>query len=107
VLARVPLASGFLSGKYKPGHTSFVPGDSRAGQDKQEVDAKLREAEHIAREEVPRGVNMAQWAIAWTLQHPTVTCTIPGCKSVEQVESNAKAADLPMVREDHPLSVKK
>src|SRR5688572_10723584 len=44
VLARVPLASGLLSGKYKPGQTSFGLGDYRAGQDKQEIDAKLREA---------------------------------------------------------------
>jgi aryl-alcohol dehydrogenase-like predicted oxidoreductase len=49
---------------------------------------------------------MAQWAIAWTLQNSAVTCTIPGCKSVEQVESNAKAAELPMVRDDHPLAVR-
>jgi aryl-alcohol dehydrogenase-like predicted oxidoreductase len=107
VLARVPLASGFLSGKYKPGQTAFAPGDYRSGQGKQEIDAKLREAERIAREEVPPGVNMAQWAIAWTLQNPAVTCTIPGCKSIEQVESNAKAADLSMVRDDHPLGAKR
>jgi aryl-alcohol dehydrogenase-like predicted oxidoreductase len=106
VLARVPLASGLLSGKYKPGHTTFAPGDHRSGQPKQDLDAKLQDVERIARDEVPPGTDMAQWAIAWTLQHPAVTCTIPGCKSVEQVESNAKAADLAMVRDDHPLAVK-
>ena len=47
---------------------------------------------------------MAEWAIAWTLQHEAVSCTIPGCKSVEQVESNARAASLPLVRDDHPLA---
>lgn len=106
VLARVPLASGFLSGKYKPGQTSFAPGDFRSGKDKAEIDKKLNEVQRIAREEVPPGVNMAEWALAWCLQHEAVTCTIPGCKSVEQVESNARAADLPMVRDDHPLAVK-
>jgi myo-inositol catabolism protein IolS len=105
VLARVPLASGLLSGKYKPGQTSFAPGDYRADQDKREIDAKLRDVERIAREELPPGANMAEWAIAWCLQHPAVSCTIPGCKSVEQVESNARAADLhDMVRDDHPLA---
>jgi aryl-alcohol dehydrogenase-like predicted oxidoreductase len=45
---------------------------------------------------------MAAWALAWCLQHPAVTCVIPGCKSVEQVEFNAAAADLPLVRPNHP-----
>jgi aryl-alcohol dehydrogenase-like predicted oxidoreductase len=105
VLARVPLASGFLSGKYKPGQTSFAAGDFRAGQDAESVDEKLREVERIAREEVPAGVNMAEWALAWCLRHDAVSAVIPGCKSVEQVESNARAASLPMVRDDHPQAV--
>ena len=48
---------------------------------------------------------MAQWALAWCLQHPAVSAVIPGCKSVEQVESNAKAAELDLVRDDHPQAV--
>ncbi|HEV8377955.1 MAG TPA: aldo/keto reductase [Tepidisphaeraceae bacterium] len=93
VLARVPLASGFLTGKYKPG-TKFQEGDVRHEQKPQEVEKKLREVERIAREEVPPGVPMAHWALAWCLRHPAVTAVIPGCKDVHQVESNAKAADL-------------
>jgi aryl-alcohol dehydrogenase-like predicted oxidoreductase len=93
VLARVPLASGLLTGKYKPGHV-FPPGDVRAGRDREQIDAKLREVEQIARAEVPPGLPMAQWALAWCLRHPAVTCAIPGCKDVEQVKSNAAAADL-------------
>jgi aryl-alcohol dehydrogenase-like predicted oxidoreductase len=96
VLARVPLASGNLSGKYGPGAT-FAPGDFRSGQKRQAVDEKLAEAQRISREEVPAGVPMAQWALAWCLRHPAVTSVIPGCKSVEQVQANAQAADLPMV----------
>ena len=93
VLARVPLASGFLSGKYKPGHP-FPPGDVRAGRDRAQVDAKLKEVEQIARDEVPPGVSMAQWALAWCLRNPAVHCVIPGCKDVKQVRDNAAAADL-------------
>ena len=104
VLARVPLASGFLSGKYKPGQTSFAAGDFRAGQDRAAIDEKLREVERIARDEVPPGTDMAEWALAWCLRHDAVTAVIPGCKSVEQVESNARAASLPTVRDDHPLA---
>lgn len=102
VLARVPLASGYLSGKYKPG-TEFVAADDvRSRQDKAEVQAKLRMVEQLMHTEVPSGVAMAPWAIAWCLQHPAVTCVIPGCKSVEQVEGNASAAALNIVRDDHP-----
>ncbi|HEX2972770.1 MAG TPA: aldo/keto reductase [Tepidisphaeraceae bacterium] len=97
VFSRVPLASGFLTGKYKPGAT-FQGGDVRAEQDPKTIEAKLREVETIQKTEVPAGVNMAQWALAWCLQNPTVTAVIPGCKTVEQVESNAQAAELGMVK---------
>ena len=105
VLARVPLASGFLSGKYKPGAT-FDPGDFRAGEDRARIEAQIREAQRIQQDEVPPGVPMAQWALAWCLQHPAVTATIPGCKDVKQVESNAAAAELDFVRADHPQAWK-
>jgi aryl-alcohol dehydrogenase-like predicted oxidoreductase len=91
VLARVPLASGFLSGKYKPG-TKFE--DVRKAQKNEIVEQKLKQVEEIQRSEVPAEVNMAQWALAWCLRHPAVTCVIPGCKNVHQVESNAAAASL-------------
>ena len=55
--------------------------------------------------EVPDGVPMAQWALAWCLLHPAVTCVIPGCKNAEQVAANARAADLDMVAADHPQAV--
>ena len=93
VLARVPLASGYLSGKYKPGAT-FAAGDHRGNQKAEQRDAKLVEAQRILREEVPANENPAQWALAWCLRHPAVTAVIPGCKIVEQVESNAAAAKL-------------
>jgi aryl-alcohol dehydrogenase-like predicted oxidoreductase len=93
VLARVPLASGFLSGKYKPGH-QFDAGETRGRQNQEDRDAKLREVEQIAKTEVPEGVPMAQWALAWCLQHPAVSCVIPGCKDAEQVRSNAAAVSL-------------
>lgn len=93
VLARVPLASGYLSGKYRPG-ASFPAADVRSRHDAKQRDEKLERVEKIAREEVPPGVPMARWALAWCLKHPAVTCVIPGCKDVAQVEENARAADL-------------
>lgn len=91
VLARVPLASGLLSGKYKPG-VAFPAGDVRTSRSQDQIDEQLREVDRVRREEVPPGVDMAAWALAWCLRHPAVSCVIPGCKNVAQVESNASAA---------------
>jgi aryl-alcohol dehydrogenase-like predicted oxidoreductase len=92
VLARVPLASGYLSGKYKPG-ASFAEDDVRNRFDREEQLQKLRQVEQIQLNEVPQGMDMATWALAWGLNHPAVTSVIPGCKNPDQVISNAKAAD--------------
>jgi myo-inositol catabolism protein IolS len=105
VLARVPLASGFLSGKYKPGAKFTNRDDVRSLQSREEVQKNLELVQEIQKTEVPEGVEMAPWALAWCLQHAAVTCVIPGCKTVEQVESNASAADLDMVRDDHPQAL--
>ncbi|EPY07271.1 hypothetical protein PAALTS15_10764 [Paenibacillus alvei TS-15] len=99
VLARVPLASGLLSGKYKPG-TSFADNDVRHRHEQQFIDDRLQQAEHIRQTEVPEGVNLAEWALAWCLRHDAVTSVIPGCKNEAQVEANARAARL--VSADHP-----
>lgn len=82
-----------MSGKYKPGAT-FAKGDVRSRRDAEERDRLLRQVEEIRKTEVPEGVEMATWALAWCLKHPAVTSVIPGCKSPEQVALNAAAADL-------------
>ncbi|TBL79895.1 aldo/keto reductase [Paenibacillus thalictri] len=105
VLARVPLASGFLSGKYKPGAV-FPDNDVRSSRDKEQSEQRLRAVQDIMQNEVPAGVGMAEWALAWCLKHPAVTCVIPGCKSPEQVEMNAKAIELDLVSDDHPQAWK-
>ncbi len=105
VLARVPLASGYLSGKYGPGSVFDNQDDVRSRHDREDTKKKLEQVQQIQREEVPAGVNMATWALAWCLQHPAVSCVIPGCKTVAQVEANAGAADLDIVREDHPQAL--
>ncbi len=104
VLARVPLASGFLSGKYMVGAT-FTENDIRSERDRRVVDQRLQTVREIAEKEVPAGVPMAQWALAWCLTNPAVSCVIPGCKNVEQVRANAAAAALAMVRSDHRLAL--
>lgn len=93
VLVRVPLASGYLSGKYRPG-VVFGADDVRRNHPAEAVDAMLREAALIEQNEVPAGVPIAQWALAWCLRHSAVTAVIPGCKSPQQVLDNASAAAL-------------
>jgi aryl-alcohol dehydrogenase-like predicted oxidoreductase len=93
VLARVPLASGLLSGKYKPGAT-FPANDVRATFNAEKLKRDLAEVERLQREEVPAGVPMAKWAMAWCLKNPIVTALIPGCKNPEQVKANASVAEL-------------
>jgi aryl-alcohol dehydrogenase-like predicted oxidoreductase len=93
ILARVPLASGLLTGKYKPG-VAFEKNDWRSTIDAAKTRNDLAEVQRVAQHEVPKGVPMSQWALAWCLRNPLVSAVIPGCKDPAQVRANAGAADL-------------
>ena len=93
ILARVPLASGLLSAKYKPGAT-FPANDVRSAIDAEKMKRDLAEVERLQKTEVPAGVPMAKWAMAWCLRNPVVTALIPGCKNPGQVKANASATEL-------------
>ena len=99
VITRVPLASGLLSGKYESG-ANFPDNDVRAHRERSELEEMLWEVERIQREELPEGMFLSSWALAWCLKHPAVSCVIPGCKSVQQVLQNAQSAEL--IEEAHP-----
>ena len=106
VLVRVPLESGFLTGKYDSGMV-FDSSDVRAKKyDPQTTQQILTQVARIRKEEVPPKIPMPAWALAWCLQHPAVSCVIPGCKGPDHIRLNAAAADLDMVLADHPLSMK-
>lgn len=105
VLARVPLASGLLSGKYKPG-AQFISSDFRSVQDRKALDERLSLVEKIQKDEVPDGVNMPEWAIAWSLKHDAVAACIPGFKNINQMMAGIRAVELDMVPTKHPLHVK-
>jgi aryl-alcohol dehydrogenase-like predicted oxidoreductase len=104
IIARVPLASGLLSGKMTPA-TTFSRDDHRsfnrqgAAFDKGETfsgvdyETGLQAVEEL-RPLVPPGATMAQMALRWILMFPEVTCAIPGAKRPAQVEDNVHAADL-------------
>ncbi len=105
VLARVPLASGLLTGKLSAA-SRFADDDHRAfnreGEafDKGETFSGVPYASGLAAVEelrplVPPGASLAQLALRWTLMFDAVTCAIPGARTPEQARANAAAADLP------------
>ena len=105
ILARVPLASGLLTGKMSA-QTTFEEEDHRAfnrrgeafdrGETFAGVDYKtgLQAVEEL-RPLVPASASMAQFALRWILMFDAVSCAIPGAKHPQQVRDNAAAADLP------------
>lgn len=105
VLARVPLASGLLTGKFTAA-SSFAPDDHRAfnrhgeafdvGETFSGVDFEtgLRAVEEL-RPLVPDGFTLAQFALRFVLSFPAVSVVIPGARNAEQVEANAHAAECP------------
>jgi aryl-alcohol dehydrogenase-like predicted oxidoreductase len=105
VLAREPLANGYLSGRHRAGSPIAGPNDWRASRDRRQADADLEEVARLQAYEVPSGMPIARWALAWCLQHPAVSAVIPGSRTVEQLEGNVAAAELDLVSDGHPLGV--
>lgn len=116
ILARVPLASGLLTGKLSASST-FAADDhrrfNRRGEqfDKGETfsgvpfDVGLAAVEAL-RPLVPAGATMAQCALRWILMWDAVTCAIPGARTPEQARSNAKAASLPPLDALHMAAIR-
>ncbi len=105
ILARVPLASGMLTGKLKA-NSKFSPDDHRQfnrhgeafdrGETFSGVDYKtgLKAVERL-KAACPKGMSMVQFALRWILMFDAVTCAIPGAKRPEQAEENFSTPDLP------------
>jgi len=105
ILARVPLASGLLSGKmtsettfgrddhrsYNREGAAFDKGETFSGVD---YENGLKAVDEL-RPLIPAGATMAQMALRWILMFPDVTCAIPGAKRPAQADDNVRAADLP------------
>lgn len=110
ILARIPLASGLLTGKMKP-NTQFADDDHRKFNRHGEAfdmgetfsgvdyDTALKAVEEL-RKIKPENATMAQMALRWILMFDAVSCVIPGAKNPTQAEDNAKASDLPPFTDD-------
>jgi aryl-alcohol dehydrogenase-like predicted oxidoreductase len=102
IIARVPLASGLLTGKYDE-TTTFAPDDHRSynregrafdvGETFSGVpyDVGVAAAQEVARL-TPDGLSTAQLALRWILDQPAVSTVIPGARNVAQARANAEAA---------------
>ncbi|NLF78813.1 MAG: aldo/keto reductase [Chloroflexi bacterium] len=116
ILARVPLASGLLTGKMTRQTTftaddhrqfnrqgeSFDRGETFSGVD---YEAGLDAVEEI-RPLVPPGATMAQFALRWILMFEAVSCVIPGAKRPSQAEDNVKAAELPPLSPEQMAAIR-
>lgn len=116
ILARVPLASGLLTGKFTA-HATFPSDDhrkfNREGEafDRGETFAGVEferglQAVRELAEVCPEGMTMAQFALRWILMFDAVSCAIPGGKRPDQVEENVGAADLPPLSDDTMAAVR-
>lgn len=92
IVARVPLASGLLTGKFTPG-TTFPEGDWRRGWPRDRFLEDLRRAEKLRFLVKGEARTMAQAALKFVLSNQDVSVTIPGAKTVQQVEENVAASD--------------
>lgn len=110
ILARLPLSSGLLTGKFKA-DVAFERDDHRAFNRKGEafdrgetfsgLDFALGlKAVEALRPLAPPNLTMAQMALRWILMFPEVACAIPGAKRPDQVEENLKAADAPQLSDE-------
>jgi aryl-alcohol dehydrogenase-like predicted oxidoreductase len=117
VIARVPLASGLLTGKMSA-RTKFADDDHRAFNRHGEsfdvgetfsgvpYEQGLRAVDEL-KALVPQGTTLAQLALRWILMFPEVTCTIPGAKTAAQAADNAKAGALPALSETNMAAVRR
>lgn len=110
ILARVPLASGLLTGKLRPDSKfaaddhrqfnrhgeAFDVGETFSGVDYSTGLAAVEELRAI----VPSGVTLSQFALRWILMFDAVTCAIPGGKNPNQVAENCSASDLPLLSDE-------
>jgi len=116
ILARVPLSSGMLTGKFSK-QSKFTTNDHRqynrhgesfdVGETFSGVDYDLSlEAVEKLRTFVPQGISMAQFALRWILMFDSVSCTIPGAKNSQQAADNARAADLPPLSDEAMAAIR-
>lgn len=116
IIARVPLASGLLSGKYTR-ETVFAANDHRTynqhgeafdqGETFSGVDyATGVEAAAEFADLAPEGATAAQTALRWLIQQPGVSTVIPGARNPEQAKANAAAADLAALPESTLAAVR-
>ncbi len=117
ILARVPLASGMLTGKLRS-DSQFAADDHRSfnrhgemfdmGETFSGVEYQLGlDAVEEIRALLPPGTSMTQFALRWILMFDAVSCAIPGGKRPNQVSENCRASDLPPISPEVMVAVER
>ena len=96
IIAREPLANGFLTGKYTK-DSVFPVGDIRHQWPSKYQAQLLNQVENFSKTIGQGPLTPAQAAIRFVLAQPAVSVVIPGCKTVDQAEENFKTSDLSVV----------
>lgn len=117
IIARVPLASGLLTGKLSPS-TTFGKDDHRTFNRNGEVFDKGETFSGVdylkgltAVEEIkkffPQHTNLSAIALKWILMFPEISCVIPGASGPGQVQSNIRASELPGLSSEQMDNIKR
>jgi aryl-alcohol dehydrogenase-like predicted oxidoreductase len=94
ILAHSALAKGLLAGKYRPDHTFSTDHDERAGFPRFQNPTFARYlavADRLAEAAQDKGLSLIEFAIAWILQSPAVTCVLVGARNPDQVKQQLGA----------------
>ncbi|HEY9868598.1 MAG TPA: aldo/keto reductase [Candidatus Obscuribacterales bacterium] len=92
IIAREPLANGFLTGKYAE-DAQFPTGDIRHAWPRHYIAARCRAAKRLKTVADAASLSLAQFALKFVLSRPEVSVVIPGIKTPEQAEENLTASD--------------
>jgi len=104
IIAREPLANGFLAGRLKA-ETSFIEGDIRHNFPRDYV-SQLAMASDQLRFLVSSNRTMAQAALRFVLDHKDVSTVIPGAKTPDQVAEDFTASEVPALTGEELLRIK-
>ncbi len=79
IIARVPLAKGYLSTRFKPLNKTYD-------------EVHMKKVEEIKQNEMPVGADLSEWAIGWCVKNPSISCVVPGHSAPMQIDATVRAA---------------
>lgn len=106
IIARVPLCTGFLAGKFTPDVT-FEKNDFRSALSQELIQWLIEQTEKVHSLATDGSRTSAQLALQFCLSNPAVSVVIAGAKTIKQLRDNAKASELKPLSEKDLAYIKK